>query len=137
MTRMATRAKTPTEATSEPATSAPGKSASDTGDQGKPDPAGRLERLADGFSALAEEKRLGILATLARGERCACDLTGCCGDSQPLLSFHLKRLREAGLVEARRDGRWMHYSLDREALRELAAELERLAEGDVEGPACC
>ena len=89
------------------------------------------------FAALGEEKRLGIVTALATGERCACDLTGCCSDRQPLLSFHLKKLRESGLVEARRDGRWMHYSLRREELRALADALLAIADGDVAGPTCC
>jgi ArsR family transcriptional regulator len=80
---------------------------------------------------------MGILASLSAGERCACDLTGCCGDRQPLLSFHLKKLRESGLVEARRDGRWMHYSINRDALRELADALHAIADGEVAGPRCC
>ena len=97
------------------------------------------DRLAAGFAALGETKRLGILVSLASGERCACDLVGCCGDRQPLLSFHLKRLREAGLVRARREGRWMHYSIDREALRELSEAALALAEGRVDPKAaeCC
>ena len=107
-----------------------------TKEQGGARPATR-GHLATGFAALGEEKRLGILSTLAAGERCACDLTGCCGDRQPLLSFHLKRLREAGLVRARREGRWMHYSLDRDALRDLAAHLTALAEGQVDNGTCC
>lgn len=86
------------------------------------------ERTAARFRALGEEKRLRILSSLASGERCACDLTGCCDDRQPLLSFHLKRLREAGLVEARREGRWMYYGVDRGALLELAEQLKALAE---------
>ena len=97
-----------------------------------------LSELAPGFGALGETKRLGILNALASGEQCACDLTGCCGDRQPLLSFHLKRLRETGLVRSRKEGRWMHYELDRDALRELAAALIRLADGEVEaGQSCC
>ena len=97
------------------------------------------DALAVRFAALGEAKRLGILLSLSSGERCACDLAGCCGDRQPLLSFHLKRLREAGLVRARRDGRWLHYSLDREVLRELGEAVLAIAEGgaDPEGPACC
>lgn len=93
--------------------------------------------LARQFAALGEEKRLGIIEALSGGEQCACDLTGCCSDRQPLLSFHLKKLRECGLVEARRDGRWMHYSLRRDALRDLADALRALADGEVEGPTCC
>lgn len=95
-----------------------------------------LVTLASLFAVLGEEKRLSILATLANGERCACDLTGCCDDSQPLLSFHLKRLRDAGLVEGRRDGRWIHYSIRTEVLSELAGALERLAAGEVRAPCC-
>lgn len=86
-----------------------------------------LKPIAARFKALGEEKRLRILGSLAGGERCACDLTGCCGDRQPLLSFHLKTLREAGLVQARREGRWMYYDVDREALLELAGQLTELA----------
>jgi ArsR family transcriptional regulator len=89
------------------------------------------------FRALGEEKRLRILATLAGGERCACDLTGCCGDRQPLLSFHLKTLREAGLVEARREGRWMYYAVDRDALLKLAAQLKEIAEAKLPDGVCC
>ncbi len=89
------------------------------------------------FRALGEEKRLRILASLSARETCACELTGCCDESQPLLSFHLRTLREAGLVEARRDGRWMYYSLDREALRDLADELRAIADGEARVTACC
>lgn len=89
------------------------------------------------FRALGEEKRLRIMASLASGERCACDLTGCCGDRQPLLSFHLKTLREAGLVEARREGRWMYYAVDRNAVLELAAQLTEIAEAKLPEGACC
>ncbi len=100
-----------------------------------------LLELASAFAALGESKRLGILAQLSSREHCACDLTGCCGDRQPLLSFHLKRLREAGLVRARKEGRWMHYSLDRGAIAAMSDALGRLAAGDVEPPctpdACC
>jgi ArsR family transcriptional regulator len=89
------------------------------------------------FKALGEEKRLRILGSLTGGERCACDLTGCCNDRQPLLSFHLKTLREAGLVEVRREGRWMYYAVDRDALRELAAQLTDLAEASRPEETCC
>ncbi len=93
--------------------------------------------LARQLAALSESKRLGILRSLADGERCACDLAGCCGDRQSLLSFHLRRLRETGLVEVRREGRWMRYSLNREAIRSLAAALDRLADGTRPGGPRC
>ncbi len=96
-----------------------------------------MDALTARFRALGEEKRLRILASLSARETCACELTGCCDESQPLLSFHLRTLREAGLVEARRDGRWMYYSLDREALRDLADELRAIADAEARVTACC
>lgn len=96
-----------------------------------------LAGLASAFAALGEAKRLEILGALSEGEMCACDLTGCCGDRQPLLSFHLRKLREAGLVRARKDGRWKHYALDREALRELAETLVQMADGKGALGGCC
>lgn len=101
------------------------------------DPTTVLDKLASRFRALGAEKRLRILATLSGGERCACDLTGCCGDRQPLLSFHLKTLREAGLVRARREGRWMYYEVDRDALRDLGEQLIRIGELDAREGDCC
>jgi len=77
--------------------------------------------------ALADETRLAILRLLVGREVCVCELAAPLGISQPLLSHHLKVLREATLVRARREGRWMHYSLDTKGLEEVAAELLVLA----------
>lgn len=93
------------------------------------------------FQALSDEKRLRILGMLRRGEQCVCDLTEALDVGQSLLSFHLKSLKEAGLVSDRRDGRWVYYSLDREGLEELRDELDGLA-SDASSPAqaaqrCC
>lgn len=82
-------------------------------------------RTAKLFHALSDEKRLRILELLRRGERCVCDLTGVIDAGQSLLSFHLKTLKEAGLVTDRRAGRWVFYSLDPEAF----AEMEEFAGG--------
>lgn len=84
------------------------------------------EALAGRFRALSEEKRLRILGLLRSGELCVCDLQDRVGASQSLLSFHLKILRDAGLVSGRRVGRWVYYSVDRGALDELAGFLETL-----------
>jgi ArsR family transcriptional regulator, arsenate/arsenite/antimonite-responsive transcriptional repressor len=48
-----------------------------------------------------------------------CDLSGALEASQSRLSFHLKTLKDAGLLADRREGRWIYYALDREALEEL------------------
>jgi ArsR family transcriptional regulator, arsenate/arsenite/antimonite-responsive transcriptional repressor len=77
------------------------------------------EEVVTRLKALADEKRLRIVELLAGGERCVCHLQEDLDIAQPLLSFHLKKLKEAGLVMDRREGRWIHYSLDREVLHEL------------------
>lgn len=63
------------------------------------------------FRALADQTRLRILALLASGEVCVCDLHGSLGVPQPTASRHLAYLRKAGLVSARKAGLWVHYSL--------------------------
>jgi len=68
------------------------------------------------FHALSDETRLAILAMLQDGERCVCDLQGELDAAQSRLSFHLKVLREAGLVTDRKDGRWSYYTIVPEAL---------------------
>ena len=68
-------------------------------------------RAAQLFHALSDETRLGILEMLRHGERCVCDLQEELDAAQSRLSFHLKVLREAGLVSDRREGRWSYYSI--------------------------
>lgn len=78
-----------------------------------------LSRLTRQFKALADDTRLRIIDLLRNGERCVCDLTDALELKQSLLSFHLKTLREAGLVTDRRDGRWAYYTLNHEAFEQL------------------
>jgi ArsR family transcriptional regulator len=63
------------------------------------------------FSALADRTRLRLLSLMANGEVCVCFFVEVLGQSQPKISRHLAYLRSAGIVEARRDGKWMHYSI--------------------------
>jgi ArsR family transcriptional regulator len=67
--------------------------------------------LANVFRALADETRLRILALLRDGEVCVCHIQGGLQLPQPTISRHLAYLRKSGLVEARREGIWMHYKL--------------------------
>ena len=60
-----------------------------------------------------------ILQRLRFGERCACDFTDALVAAQSRLSCHLKVLKDAGLVTDRREGRWMYYTVNAEALGEL------------------
>ncbi len=70
-----------------------------------------LTRLARVFHALSDETRLCLVTMLRDGERCVCDLTAALEAGQSRLSFHLKTLKDAGLVQDRREGRWSYYSL--------------------------
>jgi ArsR family transcriptional regulator len=69
---------------------------------------GALESL---FGALADRTRLRILGLLAGGEVCVCDIHETLKIPQPRASRHLAYLRRAGLVEARKQGLWVHYRL--------------------------
>ncbi len=85
-----------------------------------------LETLATRLKALSDPHRLRILDRLRGGEHCVCELMDVLDAGQSLLSFHLKTLKDAGLVTDRREGRWMHYALDTDALREVEAFLRSL-----------
>lgn len=71
----------------------------------------RLSSLETLFKALADDTRLRIIGLLQAGEICVCDIHGSLGLPQPTVSRHLASLRRAGLVQGRKDGLWVHYSL--------------------------
>lgn len=75
---------------------------------------------ADLFHALADQTRLEILDRLKDGERCVCDLTNALQTGQSRLSFHLRVLKDAGLIQDRPDGRWIYYSINQDAIDELS-----------------
>ena len=85
-----------------------------------------LRRATRWFHALADETRLRIVDRLRAGEECVCNLTDTLETGQSRLSFHLKTLKDAGLVRDRRQGRWIYYSLDPEAIAELEKLVGRL-----------
>src|SRR2546425_1113812 len=80
-----------------------------------------LGRAAALFRALADPTRLGIIERLRGGEQCVCDLTDMLETGQSRLSFHLKTLKDAGLLRDRRQGRWIYYALDPDAIAEIEA----------------
>jgi len=86
-----------------------------------------LATAARWFHALSDETRLEIVRRLGTGERCVCELTDALEAAQSRLSFHLKVLKDAGLVADRREGRWMYYTLNLEALAEVGELAETLA----------
>lgn len=74
------------------------------------------------IKALADENRLAILMSLRQREKCACYLLEELNISQSTLSHHMKLLCDSGLVDYRKEGKWMHYSLSEEgvnAFREM------------------
>ncbi|MEG5041993.1 MULTISPECIES: metalloregulator ArsR/SmtB family transcription factor [unclassified Microcoleus] len=68
--------------------------------------------IAAGFHALSDPLRILILELLREQELCVCELCDRLSVPQPKLSFHLKTLKEAGLVRSRQEGRWIYYSLN-------------------------
>lgn len=90
------------------------------------------------LKALADPLRLQVIEALGQGERCVCELTSELGLAQSKLSFHLKVLREAGLIDGRQQGRWMYYQLRPEAINALQHWLGELA-SSCQTPAqpCC
>ena len=89
-------------------------------------PATTAQALCPLFKALADPRRLEVVLALAAGERCVCELTEQMGLAQSKLSFHLKVMREAGLLDSRVQGRWVYYRLRPEAIAQLGSWLKRL-----------
>ena len=93
------------------------------------------------FHALSDETRLEIVRLLSHGERCVCDLTEGLGAAQSRLSFHLKTLKDAGLVADRREGRWIYYRLVDEAIDGIIAFVSTVRPGSHVGSCaqagCC
>ena len=64
------------------------------------------------FLALADKTRLRLLNLMREDEICVCYFTEALGESQPKISRHLAYLRNAGIVSARREGKWMNYKIE-------------------------
>lgn len=82
-----------------------------------------VEDAATLLAAAADPVRWRILAGLGARPRCVCEIQADVGISPSLLSYHLRVLRDAGLVTTRRRGRWIDYALEAEAHDRLAAAL--------------
>jgi|SRR5215468_7064333 len=85
------------------------------------------------FAALADRTRLRLLNLMREGEVCVCYLADTLETNDPKISRHLAYLKRAGLVKARRDGKWTHYSLNEpqdEAIREVFGVTLNLLKGD-------
>ena len=78
------------------------------------------------FKALADENRLMIVDMLSCDELCACKILEKFKITQPTLSHHMRILCDCGLVKGRKEGKWMHYSLDKKRVKELRKFLRSL-----------
>lgn len=95
--------------------------------------------LAVVFKALSDPTRIRLLQYLAEsdaGTACACHLPEALGISQPTLSFHMRKLRDAGLVDRDQRGRWVHWTVRPEALGPARTFLDLPASGTT-GSTCC
>jgi len=80
------------------------------------------------LKALSEPLRLQIIESLLGGELCVCDIINEIGLAQSKISFHLKVLKDAGLITDRQAGRWVYYQLNIDSLNSLQDWIELLKE---------
>ncbi|ULQ60989.1 metalloregulator ArsR/SmtB family transcription factor [Brucepastera parasyntrophica] len=78
------------------------------------------------FKVLSDETRLKIFSLLSNDERCACNILEEVNISQPTLSYHMKMLTDCGLVEGRKDGQWMRYTMNESRVKQLEQFLGEL-----------
>ena len=81
------------------------------------------------FRAFSDERRLKVLELLTEGEKCGCVLLEELGISQPTLSYHMKILRQSGIVKERPVGPWKYYSIDAEGCAYAQKLLQALSFG--------
>jgi len=89
-------------------------------------PESGAEELAPLFKAVADPMRLRLLSLIAchvGGESCVCDLTAAFDVTAPTISYHLRILREAGLISAERRGTWVYYRIEPAVMARMSAVL--------------
>lgn len=79
----------------------------------------KYEQAALLFRALSDPNRLAIIDMIKTEEKCACKILEELQITQPTLSHHMKILCDSGLVNSRREGKWMHYSINKEMFEEV------------------
>lgn len=92
------------------------------------------------FKAFCDENRLRILEMLRTGEKCACKLLDDLQITQSTLSHHMKILCDAGIVQGRKDGKWVYYSIDpkgADRARKLLEQQLSLEASSGENRSCC
>lgn len=95
------------------------------------------KRTAILFKVFCDENRLQILSLLQNGEKCACKLLEEMQITQPTLSHHMKILCDAGIVVARKEGKWMHYSISEEGIQNVKDYLDTFDKCSCNEKSCC
>jgi len=93
-----------------------------------------MNELVNIFKALSDETRLRILKLLEHGELCVCDIVAALDMVQPKVSFHLNVLKETGLLKDRKQGKWIHYSINDSDMYKrflMLSVLERIPNSDI------
>lgn len=98
-----------------------------------------VKRTAVIFKAFCDENRIKILQLLSHGEKCACMLLEEMNVTQPTLSHHMKILCDSGIVEGRKEGKWMHYSISEEGAEHARKCFDILTaiDSSKENKSCC
>jgi len=95
-----------------------------------------MNELVTIFKALSDETRLRVIKLLEHGELCVCDITAALDMVQPKVSFHLSALKDAGFIKDRKQGKWIHYSLnDKDLFRRMLilSVCERMQDSHLSG----
>ena len=93
--------------------------------------------IAQIFRALSDENRIRILKQLRTGEKCGCQLLEELKITQPTLSHHMKILCDCGIVRSRRDGKWMHYTIDCDEIKSVRSLMQSLLPENIPGDCIC
>lgn len=83
------------------------------------------------MKALSDETRVKIFDMLSQGELCACKILEEFNITQPTLSYHMKTLCDSGLVDSKKDGVWMKYSINRDSLEKLRELFESISSNNI------
>ncbi|OPA75095.1 transcriptional regulator [Paenibacillus selenitireducens] len=89
-----------------------------------------IETIADQLKLLGDKTRLNIISILVQQEACVCHLVEILQTTQPNISQHLRKLKDAGLVKEDRRGQWIYYSLQIEDKPHIQAVVEYLPEAE-------
>ena len=93
-----------------------------------------MRKIAEFYKALGDETRLKIIQMLSGHEMCVCEIIDKLNMSQPAISHHLKILRQAGLVNDSREGKWIYYSLNDGVFKDVFAAEEMEVISSYAGP---